>query len=75
MQRELRKIMALSRSPIELANKESAIISLQNVLSILFLERISNTIRVRSYATRWMDHEKAEYMPASQRYFLMNDLK
>jgi hypothetical protein len=75
MYRELEKIMALSRSPIELADKASAVISLRNVLSILFLERISNTIRARSYATLWTDHEKAGYMPTSQRYFLMSDLK
>jgi hypothetical protein len=67
--------MAPSRSPIELANKASVVISLRNVLSILFLERISNTIMAGSYSTLWTDHEKAEYMTASQRYFLINDLK
>lgn len=67
--------MALSRSPIKLPNKASAIISLRNVMSILLLERISNTIKARSYSTFWTDHEKAGYMSASQGYFLINDLK
>ena len=67
--------MALSRSPIELTKKASAVISLRNVLSLLILERISNTIRARSYSLLWKDHEKAGYMSASQGYFLINDLK
>jgi len=67
MQRFFRKIMAPSRSPIELANKVSAIISLRNDLSILFLERILNPIKARSHSTFfWRDHEKAVYMSASQ---------
>ena len=58
--------MAQSRSTIELVDKASAMISLRNVLSILFLERIPHTIRARSYSTLWRDHEKAGYMPASK---------
>jgi hypothetical protein len=75
MQRGLKKIMALSRSPIELADKASAIISLRNVLSILFLERISNPIKVRSYSTRWTDHERPDTCQHHKDIFLINDLK
>lgn len=74
MYRELEKIMALSRSPIELADKASAIVSLRSVLSILFLERISNTIRARSYSTFWMDHERPDTCLHRKDIFLMNDL-
>lgn len=47
MQRGLRKIMALSRSPIELTKKRSAVIGLQSAKSLLFIERISYSIRAR----------------------------
>lgn len=61
--------MALSRSPIKLAKKVSAIIGLRNAMSILFLERTSNTIKARSHPTYWKDHEKAVYVSVSQVLF------
>jgi hypothetical protein len=66
--------MAQSRSPIKLAKQVSAIVGLQNAMSILFLERTSTPIKARSHSMLWKDHEKAVYMSVSQVFFI-NDLK
>ena len=62
--------MALSRSPIKLAKTVSAMIGLRNAMSILFLERISSTIKARYlFHTQGQDHEKAVYVSVSQVLF------
>lgn len=66
--------MAQSRSPIKLAKQVSAIVGLQNAMSILFLERTSTPIKARSHSMLWKDHEKAVYMSVLQVFFI-NDLK
>ena len=66
--------MAQSRSPIELAKKESVFKGLRNSMRILFLERTSTPIKARSHSMLWKDHEKAVYVSVSQVFFI-NDLK
>jgi hypothetical protein len=75
MQRGLRKIMALSRSPYQLAKTVSAIIGLRNAMSILFLERTSNTLKARSYSTLKEKIMKRPYTCLYRKYFFINDLK
>lgn len=62
--------MALSRFPIKLAKKVSVMIGLRTAMSILFLERISNTIKARYLChAQGQDHEKAVYVSVSQMLF------
>jgi hypothetical protein len=50
--------MALSRPPIKLAKPASAVISLRNAMSILFLGRRLQIIKVRFLTKFWKDHWK-----------------
>jgi hypothetical protein len=75
MHRELEKIMALSRSPIELADKASAIISLRSVLSILFLECISIPLGLGPIPRFGRITKRPNTCLHHKDIFLINDLK